>query len=321
MNEWMNGWVGGWVSEWVNKWMNEWVGGWVDEWMNEWMDGWMDGWMNGWTNGWMENEWMDGWNKEWMNEEGEKEREKERKSILTFLMPALYFSHKDLNEVELKIKCLLTKKGARHPQHLNTLLYASRLIGGRGLRELTNIYKIKIKSALRITTSKYPKLQAVGQFQQAEEVKEWRSMLKDTKKCAVDTEDDLRASKWSQTFIWNNRKADLHCPQTETLRKRCWPKGPRTWRSKRAYGRGTLCPTDLMKQLNFQRALIGATYTICSLNEIYQQILRIKYGRKWWAVWRRRPAENVTRQFSETVEHILSGCPELVQRLTIPLQI
>ena len=89
-----------------------------------------------------------------MNDEGEKEREKERKSILTFLMPALYFSHKDLNEVELKIKCLLTKKGARHPQHLNTLLYASRLIGGRGLRELKNIYKIKIKSALRITTSK-----------------------------------------------------------------------------------------------------------------------------------------------------------------------
>ena len=121
-----------------------------------------------------------------MNEEREKEREKERKSILTFLMPALYFSHKDLNEVELKISCLLTKKGARHPQHLNTLLYASRLIGGRGLRELTNIYKIKIKSALRITTSKYPKLQAVAQFQQAEEVKDRRSMLKDTKKCAVD---------------------------------------------------------------------------------------------------------------------------------------
>ena len=133
-------------------------------------------------NGWMENEWMDGWKKEWLNEEGEKER----KLILTFLMPALYFSHKDLNEVELKIKCLLTKKGARHPQHLNILLYASRLIGGRGLREMTNIYKIKIKSALRITTSKYPKLQAVAQFQQAEEVKDRRSMLKDTKKCAVD---------------------------------------------------------------------------------------------------------------------------------------
>ena len=33
-----------------------------------------------------------------------------------------------------------------------------------------------------------------------------------------------------------------------------------------------------MKQLNFQSALIGATYTICSLNEIYQQILRISTG-------------------------------------------
>lgn len=101
-------------------------------------------------------------------------------------MPALFFSLKDLNEVELKIKCLLTKKGARYLQHLNTLLYASRLVGGLGLNELTNIYKTKIKSALRITTSKYPKLQAVAQFQQAEEVKDRRSMLEDTKKCAVD---------------------------------------------------------------------------------------------------------------------------------------
>ena len=136
------------------------MGGWVDEWMNEWMYRWMNGWMNG----WMKNEWMDGWKKERVNEWREGERKRERTkvilekaekegirrisvfleeplsdqnkinaintfapSILTFLMPVLYFSHKDLNEVELKIKFILTKKWARHPQHLNTLLYASRL--------------------------------------------------------------------------------------------------------------------------------------------------------------------------------------------------
>ena len=164
MNEWIYAWVGGWVNEWINEWMNGWVGGWVNEWMNEWVGGWMSEWMNGWMNGWMKNEWMDGWKKERVNEWREGERKRERTkvilekaeklgirrisvfleeplsdqnkinaintfapSILTFLMPALYFSHKDLNEVELKIKCLLTKKWARHPQHLNTLLYASRL--------------------------------------------------------------------------------------------------------------------------------------------------------------------------------------------------
>ena len=154
--KWMNEFMHGWVVEWMSEKMNEWMGGWVDEWMNEWMYRWM--------NGWMKNEWMDGWKKERVNEWREGERKRERTkvilekaekegirrisvfleeplsdqnkinaintfapSILTFLMPVLYFSHKDLNEVELKIKCILTKKWARHPQHLNTLLYASRL--------------------------------------------------------------------------------------------------------------------------------------------------------------------------------------------------
>ena len=35
--------------------------------------------------------------------------------VLTFFMPVLYFSHKDLSEVDLKIKRLLTEREVRHP--------------------------------------------------------------------------------------------------------------------------------------------------------------------------------------------------------------
>ena len=42
--------------------------------------------------------------------------------VITFFMPVIYFSQEDLNEVDLKIKRLLTERGARHPQHLNSLL-------------------------------------------------------------------------------------------------------------------------------------------------------------------------------------------------------
>ena len=59
--------------------------------------------------------------------------------VLTFFMPVLYFSHKDLSEVDMKIKLLLTEREVRHPQRLNTLLYASRSVGGRELKEVTNI--------------------------------------------------------------------------------------------------------------------------------------------------------------------------------------
>ena len=59
--------------------------------------------------------------------------------LLTFFMPVLYFSHEDLSEVDLKIKRLLTEREVRHPQRLNTLLYESRSVGDRGLKEVTNI--------------------------------------------------------------------------------------------------------------------------------------------------------------------------------------
>ena len=59
--------------------------------------------------------------------------------VLTFFMPVLYFSYEDLSEVDLKIKRFLTEREVRHPQHLNTLLYASRSVGDRGLKEVTNI--------------------------------------------------------------------------------------------------------------------------------------------------------------------------------------
>ena len=58
---------------------------------------------------------------------------------LTFFMPVLYFSHKDLSEVDFKIKRLLTEREVRHPKRLNTLLYASRSVGGRELKEMANI--------------------------------------------------------------------------------------------------------------------------------------------------------------------------------------
>ena len=74
--------------------------------------------------------------------------------MLTFFMLVLYFSHEDQNEADLKIKCLMAKRGAaRHwPQHLNNSALPRHPIHSlaAGLR------------AWRITTPNDPKfLQAV----------------------------------------------------------------------------------------------------------------------------------------------------------------
>ena len=92
--------------------------------------------------------------------------------VITLFMPVIYFSQEDLNEVHLRIKRLLIERGARHPQHLNSLLYASRSIGGRGLKQIVSVFKgTKIKTALRLATSADLKLQAVAKFQQVKEGK------------------------------------------------------------------------------------------------------------------------------------------------------
>ena len=87
--------------------------------------------------------------------------------VLTYFMPVIYFCQYDLKEVDLKIRRLLTDRGARHPQYLSTLLYPPRTVGGRGLKEvtITTTYKeTRIKAALRITASKDPKLRAMTTF-------------------------------------------------------------------------------------------------------------------------------------------------------------
>ena len=112
--------------------------------------------------------------------------------VLTYFMPVIYFLQKDINEVDLKIKRLLTERRARHPQYLNTLLYGARSIGGRGLKQVSTMYKeTKIKDTIRLATSNDPKLQAVRQFQEIKEKKGRKSILKDARKYAKNMGLDL----------------------------------------------------------------------------------------------------------------------------------
>ena len=121
--------------------------------------------------------------------------------VLTFFMPVIFFSQENLSEADLKVKRLLTERSARYPQHLNTLLYASRSIGGRGLKQISSAYKeTKIKAELRLATSNESRLQAVTQFQQIKENKGRRSIFKDTRRHAMDMALDLELGEDKPTL-------------------------------------------------------------------------------------------------------------------------
>ena len=57
----------------------------------------------------------------------------------------------------------------------------------------------------------------------------------------------------------------------------------------------------------------GPTYTLCAINEIFQQLSRPRVREKMMG----KTTDSTCRkchQYPETVEHILAGCPGLAQR-------
>ena len=188
----------------------------------------------------------------------------------------------------------------------------------------TSIYKeTKIKSALIITTSEDPKLQAVVQCQPSLEVKGRISMLKDAKKYAMDmNENELSTKRWSQTFIWNNRRVSPHClgaKQRENVagqKDLGWDKSGD--QRKRLAGEHCVPLSDetveLSECFNWSNKWRSApTYRICALKEIYQQraSTRVQEAMIDYAT------EKKCRKchgFAETGKHILPGCPELSER-------
>ena len=167
------------------------------------------------------------------------------------------------------------------------MLYGARSIGGRGLKQVSTIYKeTKIKAAIRLATSHDPKLQAVRQFQEIKEKKGRRSILKDARKYAMDMGLDLEMGddpKLSmrtgegRTYVATNvqdtkkvlaRKRVARVKQE--IKQRIWQGNILAHRLEDK----TLELSDCFNwSVNWKSA---PTYTICAINEILQQLSKTR---------------------------------------------
>ena len=245
--------------------------------------------------------------------------------VLTFYMPIIFFSQKDLNEADLKVKRLLTERGARHPQHLNTMLHASRSIGRRGLKQISSVYKeTKIKAALRLTTSNDSRLQAVAQFQQIKENKGRRSIFKDARRHAMEMALDLELGEDKRTLSMKTTEGRTYTASYPAGAKKIIAKGrieksraeikESKWQGNIVSHRLADESLDLAECFNWSRKWRSApTYTICAINEIIQQLVRTKVREELMGKTTNTSCR-LCNKYPETVEHILSGCPELAQR-------
>ena len=245
--------------------------------------------------------------------------------VITFFMPVIYFSQDYLNEVDMKIKRLLTERGARHPQHLNSLLYASRSIGGRGLKQIASVFKeTKIKTALRLATSANLKLQAVAKFQQVKEGKGRRSILKDARKYAIDLGLDLELGD-EPTLSLKTPEGRSYIASDLSGAKKVLARGrmvkstseikESTWQGNIVSHRLNDSSLELQECFSWSTKWRSApTHTICGINEIVQQLARTR-ARDQMMGKTTSTSCRLCNQRPETVEHILSGCPELAQRL------
>ena len=199
--------------------------------------------------------------------------------VITFFLPFIYFSQEDLNEVDLKIKHLLAERGARHSQHLNSLLYASRSIGGRGLKQIASVFKeTKIKTALRLATSANLKLQAVAKFQQVKEGKGRRSILKDARKYAIDLGPDLELGD-EPTLSLKTPEGRSYIASDLSGAKKVLARGrmvkstseikESTWQGNIVSHRLNDSSLELQECFSWSTKWRSApTYTICGINEI-----------------------------------------------------
>ena len=245
--------------------------------------------------------------------------------VITFFMPFIYFSQEDLNKVDLKIKRLLTERGARHQQHLNSLLYASRSIGGRGLKQIASVFKeTKIKTALRLATSADLKLQAVAKLQQVKEGKGRRSILKDARKYVIDLGPDLELGD-EPTLSLKTPEGRSYIASDLSGAKKVLARGrmvkstseikESTWQGNIVSHRLNNSSLELQECFSWSTKWRSApTYTICGINEIVQQLAR-SLMRDQMMGKTASTSCRLCNQRPETVEHILSGCPELAQRL------
>ena len=245
--------------------------------------------------------------------------------VLTSFMPVIFFSQEDLNEADLKVKRLLTERGARHPQHLNTLLYASRSIGGWGLKQISSVYKeTKIKAALRLATNDNSRLQAVAQFQQIKENRGRRSNFKDARRHAMNIALDLELGEDKPTLSMKMTEGRTYTASDPDGAKKVIAKG-RMEKSraeiKKSMWQGNILShrladksLDLAECFSWSRKWRSApTYTICAMNEIMQQLVRTKVGEELMGKTT-NTSYRLFKQCPEIVEHILSGSPELAQR-------
>ena len=221
--------------------------------------------------------------------------------VLTFFMRVIFFSQEELNEADLKVKRLLTERGARHPQHLNTLLYACRSIGGRDLKQISSVYKeTKIKAALRLATSNDSRLQAVPQFQQIKENKGRRSIFKDARRQAMDMALDLELGEDKPTLSMKTAEGRTYTA-SDSAGAKVIAKGrieksraeikESKWQSNIVSHRLADESLDLAKCFNWSRKWRSApTYTICAINEIIQQLVRTKVREELMEKQRIHPA-------------------------------
>ena len=217
------------------------------------------------------------------------------------------------------------KKERKTQKHLDTLLYASHSIGGQGLKQISSVYKeTKIKAALRLATSNDSRLQAVAQFQQIKENKGRRSIFKDARRHAMDMALDLELGEDKSTLSMKTTEGRTYTASDPAGRKKVIAKGrieksraeikESKWQGNIVSHRLVDESLDLAECFNWSRKWRPApTYTICAINKIIQQLVRTKVREELMGKTTNTSCR-LCNQYPETVEHILSGCPELAQR-------
>ena len=139
-------------------------------------------------------------------------------SILNYFMWSEKMNLNDLRQIDREIRKKLTLCGAKHPLQLNELLYVARHNGGRGLRSIERTYKeTKIKSAIKLSMNKDPRMKLVKEFHKDCRTKQRSSIFTDAVKYGEELGITVNFQDTSVELKTNEE--EVECSESKELEK------------------------------------------------------------------------------------------------------
>ncbi|PFX17569.1 hypothetical protein AWC38_SpisGene18108 [Stylophora pistillata] len=245
------------------------------------------------------------------------------KSVNTTVNGKLRDVQRDITKLEQMARKVISNSGGKHPLGSNFLLYLPRALGGRGLKSVkTECKQIKIKSAIRLYRDNEPTMSLVRAFEKYATTQGHQSLLKESAKFSEEFGVALELS-FPEPKCRDRDGQEVPSDKLKRLLKRAvTAERQEKIQDESCQGKflSAKWEDDKLNQRrcwDWLRSWTEApSHAIVGIVELYEQLTPTKLytARKVRTTQVNDVICRMCNKASETLPHVLAGCPALAQK-------